>query len=101
TLAANTAQGGAGGGVAFGGDGFGGGLYAAAGTVELHGTSVTGNSALGGAGGHSKGLRSAGVGGGLYFDPAAAVCRDAFPQATVKKHHAPLDPNIHGPWPPC
>jgi hypothetical protein len=119
TLSANTARGGnggsdfniyggleAGGQGGPGGPGFGGGLYAAGGTVELHTTSVTGNSALGGAGGQGglkgkDGKPGQGQGGGLYVD-AAAVCPDAFTQAHVTGNFASSrDPNIHGQWKRC
>src|SRR5262249_39725642 len=105
TLSGNTAQGGNGTAVYVydgkgsgtyhwdvtpGGFGYGGGLYVAGGTVELHGTSVTGNSALGGAGARHDKLRSSpglgigggvfieGLGGGLNLDPSAVVYLDAF-----------------------
>jgi hypothetical protein len=120
TLSGNTAQGGNGTAVqvydgkgsgtyhwyvAPGGSGYGGGLYVADGTVELHGTSVTGNSALGGAGARHDKLRSSpgsGIGGGVFIDPAALVCLDAFTQSHVRHNTASTaDRDIHGPWSPC
>ncbi len=89
-----------------GGDGFGGGVYAASGTLELHNTSVTGNSAQGGAGGdgglkEKDGRSGQGDGGGLYLD-AAAGCLDAFTKDHVKDNFASShDANIHGQWKRC
>ncbi len=87
-----------------GGSGYGGGLFAYSGTVELHNTTVSGNAARGGAGGHGKPHADpgAGVGGGLYLGPLAAVCLDAFTQAHVIQNKASTsDPNIDGSWIPC
>jgi hypothetical protein len=115
TLSSNTAQGGQGGmgGCASGtfvdygtpggngGNGLGGGLYAAGGTIDLHNVTVTGNTAAGGAGGQGgrcgtkksrwdgpNGSPGLGEGGGLYIDAAAAASLDAFTQSNVKKNHA-------------
>jgi hypothetical protein len=123
TLYSNTAQGGAGGdGILIrdfdsgkyiptpggnGGNGFGGGLYVAGGTVSVSSTSVEHNTAAGGTGG--KGARSApngipglGEGGGLYIDPAASVCLDAFTQAHVKSNRASTAyPDIDGSYTTC
>jgi hypothetical protein len=82
-----------------GGNGLGGGLYVAAGTIDLHNDTVSGNTAAGGAGGQaghcgtkghraSNGSAGLGEGGGLYIDAAAAVCLDAFTQSNVQKNHA-------------
>jgi hypothetical protein len=96
-----------------GGGGLGGGLYAAGGTIELHNVSVTGNRALGGAGGQggscglgkyrgSKGPPGQGEGGGLYIDAAAAVCMDALTQSHVQKNHASTSyPDIYGTYTTC
>jgi hypothetical protein len=128
-VSANTAQGGNGGmggcgsfGIGSiggqgggGGCGWGGGLYAGGGTIDVHSTTFTGNSALGGAGGQggscgfkgkfgtgSKGSPGQGVGGGLYIDAAAAVCLDAFTQSQVKKNHASTSDNeIYGTYTTC
>jgi hypothetical protein len=127
TLSGNTAQGGDGGdgGVGWlydrhgnpwryvaypggsGGVGYGGGLYAAGGTVTLLDTSVTGNTAQGGTGGRGgseRGLKGKnglltgqGVGGGLYLSSAALVSLDAFTLAHVKGNHASTsDHDIYG-----
>jgi hypothetical protein len=123
SLNSNTAQGGAGGnGLGSfnidrghfqgtpggnGGHGFGGGLYAAGGTVSLGNTTVTHNTARGGgagSGGHgaSNGAPGLGEGGGLYLDAAAAVCLDAFTQANVSHNNATTsDSNIHGSYSTC
>ncbi|HYT92632.1 MAG TPA: hypothetical protein VEL76_28205 [Gemmataceae bacterium] len=122
TLSGNTAQGGRGADAATfydlfsgltirvsagnGGSGYGGGLHAVGGTLELHNTSVTGNSALGGAGGlgglkEKDGRAGPGLGGGLYLD-AAAGCLDAFTKDHVKDNFASShDANIHGQWKRC
>jgi hypothetical protein len=122
TLSSNTAQGGAGGngfdatssggghnhgGVASaggfgsylsgpggnGGNGFGGGLYAAAGTVSMLNDTVTSNTAQGGAAGKGgsgapDGNSGRGEGGGLYIDVAALAALDAFTQVNLKHNHA-------------
>jgi hypothetical protein len=82
----------------------GGGLYVAGGTVTLRNDSVTGNVASGGTGGGGQpaGSDGLGEGGGLFIDPAAVVCLDAFTRADVTNNTASTkDPNIHGPWKPC
>jgi hypothetical protein len=117
TVHANTAQGGVGGGgilVCFGhrdceggyggpgGNGFGGGLYVASGTVSLTGTTVDYDTAKGGAGGkgvkgHPSGNPGLGVGGGLYIQALASVSLDAFTQANVTQNSASTsDPDIFG-----
>jgi hypothetical protein len=128
TLSSNTAQGGDGGqggcgsrsGIQFGtaggdgGNGLGGGLYAAGGTIDLHNVTVTGNTAAGGAGGKAgscgagrfrrSSISSPGLGegGGLYIDAAAAVCLDAFTQSHVQKNHASTsNPDIYGTYTTC
>jgi hypothetical protein len=86
-----------------GGNGLGGGLYAAGGTIDLHHVTVTGNTADGGAAGKGGGSSpGSGEGGGLYIDAAAAVCLDAFTQSQFKKDHASTsDPDIHGTYTTC
>jgi hypothetical protein len=98
-----------------GGNGLGGGLYVAGGTIDLHNDTVSANTAAGGAGGQaghcgSKGLKfkasngpsGLGEGGGLHIDPAAAVCLDAFTQSNFQKNHASTSaPNIHGTYTTC
>jgi hypothetical protein len=111
TFRANTAQGGAGGkGYRFcfygdcydrvggpGGKGVGGALYLAGGTVTLTGTTVEDNTAKGGAAGGPSASKGLGEGGGLYIDPAASVCLDAFTQANVTHNSASTsNPDIFG-----
>ena len=72
-----------------------------------------GRPGIGGAGGQggtcgshhfrgSNGSSGLGEGGGLYIDPAAAVCLDAFTQSHVKKNHASIsDPQIDGAYTTC
>jgi hypothetical protein len=94
-----------------GGNGLGGGLYVAAGTIDLHNDTVSGNTAAGGAGGQggkcgplqgAKGSPGLSEGGGLYIDAAAAVCLDAFTQSNVKKNHASTSyPDIDGAYTTC
>jgi hypothetical protein len=57
-----------------GGNGFGGALYVAGGSVTLRNDTVTGNSAVGGTG-YPLGLAE---GGGIFINPLATVCLDAF-----------------------
>jgi hypothetical protein len=117
TITANIAQGGQGGhgrnsdSVKFGpgaggngGSGLGGGMYVAGGTVTLTSFSLSGNIAQGGRGGRRahNGSPGLGKGGGLYIDPAAAVCLDAFTQAHVSQNSASTShPNIRGSWTAC
>jgi hypothetical protein len=122
TVSSNTAQGGTGGigGVrqflsaysdlrgGNGGNGLGGGLYAAGGTIDLHQVTVTGNTAAGGAGGEEgprqgnvfkqpDGSPGKGEGGGLYIDAAAAVTLDPFTLTNVSNNTATTsNPNIEG-----
>jgi hypothetical protein len=126
TLSSNMAQGGgggqpgkegaaanyeyAGGNGGAGGSGDGAGLHASAGTITLRQDSVSGNSALGGAGAPGNpgfpgfpsgqpGLPGLGQGGGLYIDALATVYLDTFTQANVINNTATAsDPNIHGTW---
>jgi hypothetical protein len=115
TLAANTARGGDGGdrvkvyveGVKHsftfipatgGGDGFGGGLHAAGGTLSLYDSTVIQNVARGGSGGNngnSKAGDGVGRGGGLYLAAAATVFLDVFTQGHVNTN-SPDD--IVGPY---
>jgi hypothetical protein len=117
-VSSNTARGGTGGvggvligvgGGAFpggnGGDGLGGGLYAAGGTIDLHQVTVTGNTAAGGAGGEEgslgwpgrDGSPGKGEGGGLYIRAAAAVSLDPFTLTNVSNNKATTSyPNIDG-----
>jgi hypothetical protein len=76
-----------------GGDGLGGALYVGGGTADLHGTIVTGNKAVGGQGGDGSASPGLGVGGGVFIDPAASVCLDAFTQANVKNNAASTSGN--------
>jgi len=85
-----------------GGNGFGGGLYAAGGTVTLRETIVTSNAAKGGAAGQLGDTAGQGVGGGLYIETDAIVCLDTFTAANVKRNRASTsDRNIHGSFTPC
>jgi hypothetical protein len=85
-----------------GGSAYGGGLYVGGGTVTIRSSTFDSNNAQGGAGGvgykgSGSGDKGLGVGGGIYFDPAADVGLDAFTIAHVKKNRASTsDPNIHG-----
>jgi hypothetical protein len=83
-----------------GGAGLGGGLYAAGGTLTVHGTTVTSDTATGGAGGSGglatkplPGLLGNGVGGGLYLAPTATVGLDAGTIAHVTNNHASTNTN--------
>ena len=105
SLASNTAQGGNGGqgtpvcsmgycrpGIGGpGGNGLGGALYVAGGTVSLTGARVEANSALGGHGGNApggtKGPDGLGEGGGMYIATLATVGLDAFTVAHVTHNH--------------
>jgi hypothetical protein len=98
-----------------GGNGLGGGLYVAGGTIDVHNDTVSANTAAGGAGGQaghcgskgskfkaSNGPTGLAEGGGLYIDPAAAVCLDAFTQGHVQKNHASTSyPDIDGTYTTC
>ena len=53
----------------------------------LSGSSITDNSATGGAAGPG-GSAGLGEGGGAYFAAGGIVCLDAFTQAHVKNNHA-------------
>jgi hypothetical protein len=77
-----------------GGDGFGGGMYVAGGSVSLHNTTVDKNTAKGGSGT----VNGVGEGGGLYLDTLATVCLDAFTAANVT-HNSPN--NIYGSYTIC
>jgi hypothetical protein len=77
-----------------GGNGFGGGLYAAGGEVTMEDGTVTGNA---GNGGYSPVAPGMGEGGGLYIATSAAVSLDAFTLANVLNNTASTsDPNIDG-----
>ena len=84
-----------------GGDGLGGGVYAAGGVTTLYGTSVTGNTAIGGAGGAKNGAPSNGVagqgkGGGAYVEADATFTPDAFSFVTGNTASTSgTDPNIY------
>src|SRR5262249_6824104 len=84
-----------------GGNGLGGGLYAAGGTITLQNVSVTTNVANGGAGGagakgQPKGGKGPGAGGGIYIDIGGLVGLDAFTVAHVTRNHASTSGNIYG-----
>jgi hypothetical protein len=123
TLSSNTAQGGNGGptatgnggkpesgkgpvvhhsGAGNGGNGLGGGMFVASGTVTLLNTSMSANTATGGLSGGQQASGGLGEGGGLYIDAVASVCLDAFTQAHVTNNTTSTSyPNIDGPWQPC
>lgn len=110
TFSANTAQGGSGGaGIRIcnrfgcrlipgrGGNGLGGAMYVASGTVTLNNTTMSGNTAQGGLDFYPGGIAGRGVGGGLYIAPAAIVSLDAFTQSNVINNTASTsDPDIFG-----
>jgi hypothetical protein len=120
TLSANSARGGNGGngrvgtqgGVTYGTDGgdgghwFGGGLYAAGGTVTLLGSSATSNTAQRGAGGlggaapgGQPGAPGVGQGGGLYIEADSLMRLDEFTVEHVTGNTASNShPNIYGPY---
>jgi hypothetical protein len=85
-----------------GGDGFGGGIYVAAGTATLRNSVVTGNAALRGAGGQGyqdapDGLPGQGVGGGIYIAATAQVNLDEFTIAHITGNTASNSfPDIRG-----
>jgi hypothetical protein len=75
-LLLNTAQGGAGGALANGGDGLGGGVYVlGTTTASIDTTWIVANAALGGSAG-TGGASGEGVGGGLYIETGAGVTFD-------------------------
>jgi hypothetical protein len=80
-----------------GGDGYGGGIYAGGGTLQIRGTSFTANSAQGGLGGNAHtGADAAdgnGVGGGIYVAPAAPAGLDAFTQSHTTSNTASTSDN--------
>jgi hypothetical protein len=108
TVRNNRVQGGRGGNASVGGgrggDGRGGGLFAAAGTVTLLSSIVTGNVARGGVGGSgfgpgsSMGASGVGHGGGIYIN-SAQVSLDEFTAAHVTGNYASTNyPNAFGPF---
>jgi hypothetical protein len=74
-LVGNVVQGGTEGSSAVGGDGLGGGLYMASGTVVLQAVLVSGNQAQGGGDGQGN-TSGQGLGGGVYVDPSASAMGD-------------------------
>jgi predicted outer membrane repeat protein len=85
-----------------GGDGLGGGMYVAAGTVTLRQTTVSGNAAIGGTRGQpvqgaSPAKDGVGEGGGLYLASGASVYLDSFTMNNVTNNSASTShPNIYG-----
>jgi hypothetical protein len=75
--------------------------------VSLHGTAVALDTATGGAGGKGArgvydGIPGLGEGGGLFIDPAAAVCLDAFTLANFQNNTASTsNPDIAGSYTTC
>ena len=81
-----------------GGDGLGGAIYVASGTVQLRGTTITQNTAKGGTGDNSpKGFHrapdGAGRGGGIYIAAPALVGLDSFTQAHTSGNTASTSDN--------
>jgi hypothetical protein len=74
-LFGNVVQGGTEGSNALGGDGLGGGLYTASGTVVLQAVLVSGNQSQGGVD-SQKNTTGNGLGGGVYVDPSATATQD-------------------------
>jgi hypothetical protein len=80
-----------------GGDGLGGGLYVASGSVTLLNTSLSNNSATGGVAGGTTATDGLGKGGGLYIAALASVSLDDFTVAnTINNTASVTDPNIYG-----
>jgi hypothetical protein len=84
-----------------GGNGLGGGMYVAAGTVTLRQTTVSGNTATGGTAGQpvqgQKAKDGLGEGGGLYLASGSAVSLDSFTQNHDTNNSASTShPDIYG-----
>ena len=80
-----------------GGTAWGGGIYAAGGSVTLTGTTITANSAAAGIGGTSpkglpKGADGTAKGGGIYISSASVVL-DAFTRANTRSNTASTSDN--------
>jgi hypothetical protein len=84
----NLVQGGMAGSSAAGGDGLGGGLFAANGTLVLKAVLVSSNQSQGGP--DSQGTTNGnGLGGGVYVDPRATVTANA--ETMIAGNHASKD----------
>jgi hypothetical protein len=90
---------------AAGGDAFGGGLYIGGGTAAIRSSTITANSAQGGAGGdgyhsgklHSKaGPNGNSIGGGMYVNAPASAGLDAFTVKNIVRNSASSSKNIFG-----
>lgn len=81
-----------------GGNGLGGGMFVAGGTVSLHNTTVDANSAVGGKGGNFQASDGLGEGAGIYIYAGASVCLDAFTVAHVTQN---TPDNIYGSYTIC
>jgi hypothetical protein len=80
-----------------GGNGLGGGMFVASGTVTLLNTSMSANTATGGLSGGAQASNGQGEAGGLYIDPLASVMLDAFTVANIINNTASTAyPNIFG-----
>jgi large repetitive protein len=91
-----------------GGDGWGGGISVAAGSLEIHQSSIFDNAAFGGGGGRgyyngdttiTAGLPGVGAGGGLRISsnfPLADL--DTFTESNTINNRADINPNISGPY---
>ena len=71
--------------------------------VSLHNCTMTQNSAIGGKAGNGPGgADGTGEGGGLYIDPLASICLDAFTVANVTNNSASTSGNdIYGSYTIC
>jgi hypothetical protein len=85
-----------------GGYGEGGGIYVAAGTLEVGGSTLSGNAARTGYAGWGDiiGWPGWGKGGGLYVAPASPPLADldTFAESNTINNIADVDPNISGPY---
>jgi hypothetical protein len=112
TLSSNTAKGGKGGSwfsnsfgkiYPYGGSAFGGGMYVEPdATVDVHGSAVTGNTAVGGKA-VAGGSDGHGFGGGLYISQSTIppACLDAFTVAHIIGNKADIAPDIYGSYTSC
>jgi hypothetical protein len=75
-IVGKTAQGGTAGSSAQGGNGSGGGIFVASGTLKLEAVLVSSNQSLGGLDGQGN-TSGSGLGGGAYVDPGAPATMNA------------------------
>jgi hypothetical protein len=85
-----------------GGHAIGGGLCVAGGRLEVRGSTVSGNTAVGGDGGYGDtyGWPGVGAGGGMFLGSAAPprADLDTFTESHTVNNYADIDPNISGPY---